>query len=98
MNHPSLPTALGGDGADIGAYESDSMLRITQINLVDWGAVSIAFQSETGSLYGLEYTTNLSAGDWTFLPAGYFLGTGGIIEVIDTDWLQPQRFYRVTTQ
>jgi hypothetical protein len=83
-----------GDGSDIGAYEADSLLRITAIAVVPLAGINISFWSELGSSYGVEQSSTLGPGTWTGLMDNV-VGTGGIVQVTDPDPMQSQRFYRV---
>jgi hypothetical protein len=60
------------------------------------GAFSLAFQSEKGPEYVVEYTENLSGGVWQVLTN--VTGTGGAITVKDPAATTTSRFYRIRGQ
>jgi hypothetical protein len=91
--HVAEPRVRGSDGSDIGAYERDGLLRITQIPS-DQQSVQLRFTSELGSFYRVDYKADLAPGAWATLSDNV-PGTGGDVAVIDADPLVSQRFYRV---
>src|SRR5207245_7693770 len=91
--HAAEPRVRGSDGSDIGAYERDGLMRITEIQ-GDTQSARLRFASELGSLYRVEYTADFGAGVWEVLSDNV-AGTGGGVLVTDPGPLVPQRFYRV---
>ena len=58
-------------------------------------AVTLAWGTELGKTYRVQFTSSLNADAWTDL-AGDMSGTGGAVVKVDTTFdTAPQRFYRV---
>jgi hypothetical protein len=85
-------TAIVG-GADFSlALRSD--FRITTIQPSAQGP-KLKFQTFAGRQYSVEYSTNLSASNWAFVPGSGVNGSGQEASVTDTNSLLPsKRFYR----
>jgi hypothetical protein len=83
-----------GDGSDIGAYERDGLLRTTAIDRLAPTGIRLSFWSEMGSSYWIEQSPTLNGGAWSPLTDNV-AGAGGVVQVVDPDSMQPQRFYRV---
>ena len=83
-----------GDGSDIGAYEVDGLLRMTSIERLTPTGIGVSFLSESASSYSVERSSALGSATWTTLIDN-IPGTGGVVQVIDPDSTQAQRFYRV---
>ena len=62
------------------------------------GSFSLAFPTEKGNSYTLQYKNTFTDPTWTNLPGMPVPGTGGILTITDpTAAGQPSRFYRVTS-
>ncbi|MGO9243437.1 MAG: VWA domain-containing protein [Verrucomicrobiia bacterium] len=71
---------------------SNNIPVITSIS-VTGADVQIAFQTGMGGQYGVEYTDDITSGNWSVLQDG-LTGTNGVLTVVDTGAaLLPQRFY-----
>jgi hypothetical protein len=57
------------------------------------GGFSAKVPTDRGKVYALEYKNSLSAAQWTLLPL--VAGTGGEIDLVDTNAAARQRFFRV---
>ena len=92
FDYPSIANADGGDGSDIGAYESGNpFLGIQQLA----GGIVLSWPSAYGG-FAVQSTTNLTATNWTPVagtptPTGYQF-------VITNDATDAIRFYRLKTQ
>jgi hypothetical protein len=92
IDDPNIPNAQGGDGSDIGAYETDPSLRLTGLGKTG-GDIWLSFNSMFGRTYRVESTDELPP-TWNVLTNGV-PGTGGRFQVIDGSAASlPQRFYR----
>ncbi|MGZ5001792.1 MAG: hypothetical protein ACXWBM_01225 [Chthoniobacterales bacterium] len=93
-------TGAGVLGTDniIGHDIANFVLRVTQIALVS-GVPRVSFTTVAGRPHRVEQRSSLTTGTWsTVTNAGNITGTGGIVQVDDTDpgaGSQPSRFYRV---
>lgn len=71
---------------------SNNVPVITSLS-VTGADVQIAFHTGMGGSYGVEYTGDLTSGNWTSVQDG-LTGTNGILTVVDTGGaIQTQRFY-----
>ena len=71
---------------------SNNIPVITSIS-VTGADVQIAFQTGMGGQYGVEYTEDLTSGNWTSVQDG-LTGTNGVLTVVDTGAaVLTQRFY-----
>src|ERR1035437_8152223 len=62
------------------------------------GSFSLAFPTEKGNSYTVQYKNTFTDPTWTNLPGMPVPGTGGILTITDpTAAGQPSRFYRVTS-
>ena len=98
----------GADGATQEAWRQGSVLHGTpgtkdaghisvsleSIQIVD-DSVSIAFQSEAGITYIMEYTTALAGADWQTLRLIPASAESAIISVTDQNPKDQTRFYRL---
>jgi hypothetical protein len=93
IDDPSIPNAGGGDGCDIGAYESDPILKI--MNIAAMGAdVRVGFNSVFGRNYRLESEGNLDNA-WTTV-SNNIAGTGSASQTVNAGTTNvPSQFYRV---
>jgi predicted outer membrane repeat protein len=93
FDDPAVLNANGGDGTDIGAFETFE-LRITAIEKVD-EHLGIGFTSLPGKTYELQSRSDLNSPTWTPLPGSY-PGNGAIAQITLTNSPgQPQQYYRV---
>jgi len=71
---------------------SNNIPVITSVS-VTGADVQIAFQTGMGGQYGVEYTDDLTSGNWTSVQDG-LTGTNGVLTVVDTGAaVLTQRFY-----
>ena len=88
-----IPNAEGGDGSDIGAFEADPNLRITEYAKVG-SDIWLQFSSMFGRNYRVESADNIT-GPWNVF-SNNIPGTGISLEALDEGGaVLPQRFYRV---
>ena len=93
FDDPNAVNASGGDGTDVGAYET-SELRITALDTFG-NNLRLSFASVLGRNYEIHSRSNLTDGSWSSLP-GSIPGNGGIAQNIVSNALgQSQQFYRV---
>jgi len=93
FDDPAIANAPGGDGTDIGAYESPE-LRVMAIDKLG-DDLRLSFASVPGRNYELEARTNLVLGAWDPLP-GNLSATGGVTAVTVTNALeQPGQLFRL---
>jgi hypothetical protein len=69
-----------------------AMLSVGQTNQV----ITVTWSSVAGFIYGLQSTTNLTAGNWTTLSPSV-LATGPVSSLTNFIGNTPQQFYRVTS-
>jgi hypothetical protein len=76
------------------SYNRESCLRIQSVDGDNSGQeVVFSFDSVSGKTYSVECTEDIVGGEWRVLD-GNIVGTGGIIEIRDSDGAE-KRFYRV---
>jgi hypothetical protein len=93
VDDPSTPNAGGGDGCDIGAYESDPVLKATRF-AASGTEVRVGFNSVLGKNYRLESEGNLD-NSWTAL-SNIVAGTGSANQTLNAGLGNlPRQFYRV---
>ena len=92
-DYASIDNSSGGDGSDIGAYET-AALRITAITK-QGNNMQLSFASILGASYSLRGRTNLASGSWTSIPGSY-TGNGTITQATLTNGFgAPTQFYSV---
>lgn len=94
VDNPSIPNALGGDGADIGALEVDHTLRCTEARMAG-SNILVRFTSVSDKTYRIQRKPDIAGTAWSTVPGG-IAGTGGIVTA--TNALTPETptaFYRV---
>lgn len=73
--------------------DPESLLRIQEAGYED-GALGLSFLTVTGRLYTARYNDNLLTGGWGVLAPSNLPGTGGIVQISDTN--RPSiRFYKI---
>ncbi len=93
---PNIANATGGDGGDIGAYET-SELRVASVDRIG-NDLRLRFTSVLGTNYLVQTKSDLSLTNWTTL-AGSVAGNGGAAQTTQTNaFTQPKQFYRVHLQ
>ena len=93
VDFSALANAPGGNGADIGALEVDSLLE-DAIDLTTSGAVArVKFKTDPGNTYRLQQASGLGNTAWTNVLS--LSGNGDVIEATDTVGSTTRRFYRV---
>jgi hypothetical protein len=93
LDDPSIPNAVGGDGADIGAYEVDPRLRILEFSTVG-SDVALGLMTVLGRNYRVDFTNHLGPGPWTTFTNNA-PGNGHLLWVTNYGGAgQGQRFYR----
>lgn len=93
VDDPNIPSADGGDGCDIGAYESDPNLKITGFEAAG-AEVQVGFNSVLGRNYRLESEGNLD-NSWTTL-SNNIAGTGSANQTLNAGATSlPRQFYRL---
>jgi hypothetical protein len=70
---------------------------VIDINFSSPSSVSLSINTAVGLNYFLEAKTNLDDNVWTTLTPG-LIGTGGVLDLMDTNATAPRRFYRVRAQ
>ena len=94
VDDPNTPNADGGDGCDIGAYESDPNLKIMGLETAGTD-VQVGFNSVFGRNYRLESEGNLDS-SWTTL-SNNITGTGSAHQTLNVGMNNiPQQFYRMS--
>ena len=93
IDDPNISNAGGGDGCDIGAYESDPILKATGIEAAG-REVRLGFNSVLGRNYRLESVGDLD-NSWTTL-SNNIAGTGSANQTVNAGAISlPRQFYRV---
>ena len=93
IDDPNTLNAGGGDGCDIGAYESDPILKVTGIETAGT-EVRVGFNSVLGRNYRLESEGHLD-NSWTTL-SNNVAGTGSANQTLNVGLSNlPWQFYRV---
>jgi hypothetical protein len=97
IDDPSVANLNGSDGTDIGAFEANPFLTLSDISLADQG-LRVRFTTVSSKTYQLQYKTNLADSAWLDQP-GLIPGTGGIVTVTNFDLrVLPLAFFRVAGQ
>ncbi len=92
VDDPSTPNAGGGDGGDIGAYESDPILEVTEFAAAGT-EVRVSFNSVLGRNYRLESEGNLD-NSWSTL-SNNIAGTGSASQTLKAGLGNlPRQFFR----
>jgi hypothetical protein len=83
-----------GSSSDIGADEftTNAPPRITGLRLSNNNWL-VSFTTYLGENYELRRATNLTDASWSFVT-GNIPGSGGVVEIADTNAAQSRRFYR----
>ena len=92
IDYPGIPNASSGD--DIGAFESDPVLRFTGIEISEEG-ILVRFSTRSDATYVLQSTSDFSA-PWE--DSERIAGTGGIVHRSAGSASSSQRFFRVIEQ
>ena len=94
LDNPVVPNAPGGDGTDIGAFESQSIGL--QLTAPAWDGNG-GFQFGLGTGAGVDYTIQISSDLKHWTPVLAFQGSGGFVTVLDPNATSAgPRFYRVS--
>jgi len=94
IDYANIPNAPGGNASDIGAFESDPVLRCTGLK-VQGNDVLIKFTSLSDLDYSLQYRSNLPSSVWLTIP-GSVRGSGGIVTATNYGAASlPKLFYRI---
>jgi hypothetical protein len=87
------PNVFLGDGADIGAFEVGSFLRITSIQPAG-NDIRVSFTTDAANKYALLRADDLSSNQWTIVATNV-QGTGLISTVTNIGAITlPKGFYR----
>ena len=92
IDFPEIPNAFNGD--DIGAVESDPVLKFMGIEL-SGNDIYVRFSTRSDATYVLQYKTELS-GAW--ISTSPISGTGGVVRKFAGSRSVVQRFLRVAQQ
>jgi hypothetical protein len=94
INKPTVPNGVGGDAADIGAFEVGGFTAITSITRT-LNDMQLNFTTDLGNGYRLQRRDSLSSGVWITLFDNV-AGTGSDVTRIDLGAAtQSQGFYRI---
>ena len=93
IEDPNTPNAASGDGSDIGACESDPMLKLTGLGATGTG-VRVGLNRLLGRTYSVESETNLD--NSCMVLSNDVAGTGGAVQNVNVGPSNlPRPFYRV---
>lgn len=72
---------------------STAPLRVTSVSMASNGALSLAWDSQSGKLYEVQYKDNLTVTNWSIL--GTYPATGSTTRATNNTAGAPQRYYRI---